>query len=57
MHQTINNLKVSHIVDKDALSVVISQHKCDFIVSTQEIAWIIVFCMKTLKAGYLDIDW
>ena len=39
------------------LSTVISQHECDVIVLAQEItAWISVFCMKILKAGYLVID-
>ena len=48
MHHTIiNNLKV---VDNDTLFAVISQYNSDDIVLTQEItAWIIVFCMKTLK--------
>ena len=49
MHQTIiNNLKV---VNNDAHSAVIYQHKCDVIVLTQEItALVIDFCMKTLKS-------
>ena len=49
MHQTIiNNLKV---VNNDAHSAVIYQHKCDVIALTQEItALVIDFCMKTLKS-------
>ena len=48
VHQTIiNNLK---IVNNDAHSAVIDQHKCDVIVLTQEIKVLIIdFCMKTLK--------
>ena len=48
---TINNLWA------DALSSVISHCKSDIIALTQEIAaWVIVFCMKILKAGNLVID-
>ena len=48
VHQTnINNLKV---VNNDAHSAVIYQHKCDVIVLTQEIKVLVIdFCMKTLK--------
>ena len=48
VHQTIiNNLKVVNI---DAHSAVIYQHKCDVIVLTQEIKVLVIdFCMKTLK--------
>ena len=48
VHQTIvNNLKV---VNNDAHSAVICQHKCDVIVLTQEIKVLVIdFCMKTLK--------
>ena len=48
VHQAIiNNLK---IVNNDAHSAVIYQHKCDVIVLTQEIKVLVIdFCMKTLK--------
>ena len=48
VHQTIiNNLKV---VNNDAYSAAIYQHKCDVIVLTQEIKVLVIdFCMKTLK--------
>ena len=53
-HTIINNLKIA---DNDTLFAVISQYKSDDIVLAQEItAWIIVFCMKTLKTGYLAIE-
>ena len=45
-------LKVSHDVYNDALSAVISQHKCDVIVLsviTRKITAWVSFCMKTLK--------
>ena len=48
MHQIIINVKV---VDNDAFSAVISQHKCDVIVLTQEITSLV--CMKILKTDYL----
>ena len=48
VHQTIvNNLKV---VNNDAHSAVIYQHKYDVTVLTQEIKVLVIdFCMKTLK--------
>ena len=48
VHQTIiNNLKV---VNNDAYSAVIYQHKYDVIVLTQEIKVLVIdFCMKKLK--------
>ena len=51
MHETIViNLEVcSHVI----LSTVMSYHKCDINVSTQEIEeFAIDFCMKILKTSY-----